>query len=104
MVNSRESATFDTMKKTHTFLTIAAFSAAFFVGCKEPVWTKQDKEEFKNNCVNNNAEALTYEEGIAFCDCALEYVTSTYNDPEEARNLTQKDQENITERCIDNTK
>ena len=100
MVNSEESVIFDTMKKTYQLATVAALTAAFFVGCKEPVWTKKDKEEFKTNCVNKHSERLTYEEGLAFCECALDYVTSTYNDPEEARNLTKKDQEAITENCF----
>lgn len=100
MVSSEESVIFDAMKKMYPLVTVAALAAAFFVGCKEPEWTKKDKEDFKQNCVNKNSERLTYEEGLAFCECALNYVTSTYNDPEEARNLTKKDQEAITKNCF----
>jgi hypothetical protein len=100
MVNSEESVIFEPMNKTYHLVTVAALIAAFFVGCKEPVWTKKDKEEFKTNCVNKHSERLTYEEGLAFCECALDYVTSTYNNPEEARNLTKKDNDVITGRCF----
>lgn len=84
----------------HLGWALAAFTAAFFVGCKEPVWTKEDKKEFKSNCVNNVAEDLEYQQGLTYCQCALEYATSTYQDPDEARNLTKEDQKIITERCL----
>tara|TARA_X000000368_G_scaffold17723_1_gene13962 strand:+ start:2253 stop:2510 length:258 start_codon:yes stop_codon:yes gene_type:complete len=65
-------------------ISVIIFSVLLISSCSNSGWSRTDKTEFIDNCVDGATGTMTKSEAKKYCNCVLDKLMVDYDTPEDA--------------------